>query len=456
MLNHKTLVKYRALLIASDTAIVALSWLLAFYLRFNAGFAIPKGVPDSHLYLKLTPFIAIIWLLVAEISGFYQRSIIRRSAVREGLDIIVMALAAAMTFTAFTNFYNEYQYSRLTLVLFAGLSILGLIAGRSGFRKLLRRYLKKAPKRRVLLMGGGQIYHDFQARLSGEDSDYHLQAAISLEQGAASLPKNWPEFLSKQQIETAFIILEPKTHELTSQQILQISDQIPDIKIIPDVLKLAKFSPKLDIVLGLPSISIHESPLDEIGQISKRLMDIAGSLAALTIFSPFLLTLAVLVKLSSRGPVLYKQIRMGLDGKTFAMLKFRSMMQDSELNTGAIFATKNDQRTTWIGRLMRRTSLDELPQFFNVLVGHMSIVGPRPERPVFVEQFRNSIPGYMLRHKVKAGVTGWAQVNGWRGDTSIEKRIECDLFYIQNWSIRFDVKIIILTVLRGFIHKNAY
>jgi putative colanic acid biosynthesis UDP-glucose lipid carrier transferase len=166
--------------------------------------------------------------------------------------------------------------------------------------------------------------------------------------------------------------------------------------------------------------------------------------------------IAIVVKLTSRGPVFYGQVRMGLDGTTFKMWKFRSMRVDAEKETGAVWATKNDDRRTPIGTFLRSTSLDEFPQFWNVLVGQMSLVGPRPERPEFVHQFRGKIPAYMLRHKVKAGITGWAQVSGWRGDTSLEKRIECDLYYIRHWSFLFDVKILLLTPFRGFVHKNAY
>ncbi|MFM2416929.1 MAG: hypothetical protein RL385_1652, partial [Pseudomonadota bacterium] len=166
--------------------------------------------------------------------------------------------------------------------------------------------------------------------------------------------------------------------------------------------------------------------------------------------------IAIAVKLSSRGPVFYGQERMGLDGRTFKMYKFRSMKVDAEVSSGAVWATKNDDRRTAVGTFLRKTSLDELPQFWNVFRGDMSLVGPRPERPVFVSQFKHEIPGYMLRHKVKSGITGWAQVNGWRGDTSLARRIECDLFYIKHWSYLLDLRILVMTLWKGFVHKNAY
>ncbi len=180
------------------------------------------------------------------------------------------------------------------------------------------------------------------------------------------------------------------------------------------------------------------------------------ALLALVVLSPLLVLLALLIKVSSPGPILYRQERMGLDGKTFSMLKFRSMAVDAESKSGPVWAKADDTRRTLLGSFLRKTSLDELPQFWNVFKGEMSLVGPRPERPVFVDRFKSEIPHYMLRHKVKAGITGWAQVNGWRGDTSLKHRIEFDLYYIRNWSYFLDIKILWLTLWKGFINRNAY
>jgi exopolysaccharide biosynthesis polyprenyl glycosylphosphotransferase len=192
------------------------------------------------------------------------------------------------------------------------------------------------------------------------------------------------------------------------------------------------------------------------GAIAKRVTDALVSVILIVVLSPLLLLIAVLVKLTSPGPILYSQERMGLDGRSFAMLKFRSMKADAERHSGAVWADVKDDRRTKLGTFLRKTSLDELPQLWNVLYGDMSLVGPRPERPIFVNKFRKEIPHYMLRHKVRAGITGWAQVNGWRGNTSLESRIECDLFYIKNWSYILDLKILTMTVWKGFINKNAY
>lgn len=209
--------------------------------------------------------------------------------------------------------------------------------------------------------------------------------------------------------------------------------------------------------MGLPVINIRYVPLsNNSNKVIKRAMDVVGSVCGIVVLSPVLLLLAALVKISSPGPVIFKQERVGLHSKPFYMYKFRSMEQQSEEEEKKAWTVRDDPRVTGIGKFMRRTSLDELPQLFNILKGDMSLVGPRPERPLFVERFREEIPRYMVKHQVRPGLTGWAQVNGFRGDTSIKKRIDCDIYYIENWTIGFDIKIIFLTFFTGFVNKNAY
>jgi len=235
-----------------------------------------------------------------------------------------------------------------------------------------------------------------------------------------------------------------------------LSDQIVDVKVVPDLYQYVTLRAGVEEFEGLPIISLKDTPLFGWKAVGKRIFDFSACLVALVLFSPLLLLIAVAVKLTSKGPVFYGQERMGLDGRVFTMLKFRSMPPDAEASTGAVWAAKDDPRRTRFGAFLRRTSLDETPQLFNVLLGHMSLVGPRPERPVFIEKFRNQIPKYMLRHKVKAGITGWAQANGWRGDTDLGRRIECDIYYIENWSFGLDLRIIWTTLARAFFEKNAY
>ena len=235
-----------------------------------------------------------------------------------------------------------------------------------------------------------------------------------------------------------------------------LAEQWVDVRIIPYLGTFPTMHTEIESFDDMPIITIVQSPMTGWNQVLKRLLDISGSFFAIVIFAPGMLLISILIKLTSSGPALYGQERMGLDGRTFRALKFRSMQIDAESQTGAVWASENDERRTKFGIFLRRYSLDELPQLFNVFKGEMSLVGPRPERPVFIEQFKSQIPHYMLRHKVKAGITGWAQINGWRGNTSLEKRIECDLYYIERWSIWFDLKILFLTLFRGFFDPNAY
>jgi putative colanic acid biosynthesis UDP-glucose lipid carrier transferase len=230
-----------------------------------------------------------------------------------------------------------------------------------------------------------------------------------------------------------------------------------NLAMVPDLFQLdLLLNARVSDVDGLPVLHLLDQAPFDIRYLAKRALDIAFSATALILLAPILSAIALAVKMSSPGPVFYRQERMSLNGQTFRMLKFRSMPVGAEKSTGAVWASPGESRATRVGTFLRRTSLDELPQFINVLRGDMSVVGPRPERPVFIEQFRHEVPGYMLRHKMKAGITGWAQIHGWRGNTSIHKRIEYDLYYIQNWSLKLDLKIMAMTVVKGFVHENAY
>jgi Undecaprenyl-phosphate glucose phosphotransferase len=235
-----------------------------------------------------------------------------------------------------------------------------------------------------------------------------------------------------------------------------VGDEPVTIHVVPDLLRFASLRGGIEQFEGMPFIHLRESPLYGWNRLAKRVFDFLFSATVLAVIWPVLLLLAAAVKVSSRGPVFYRQERMGLDGRRFEMLKFRTMDADAEVRSGPVWARPSDQRRTGLGAFLRRLSLDELPQFWNVLRGDMSVVGPRPERPVFVERFRQTVPGYMLRHKVKSGITGWAQVNGLRGNTSLEKRIQYDIEYIERWSVWLDFKIIAMTVVRVLVDRNAY
>lgn len=456
-----------------DIFMVLTAWLLAWLLRFYSGFDASKGVPEAVLYFKLLPFIAVIWLGVFAMAGFYRRSNRHRSAVLEAIDVVQSSALATVAFIAFTYFYEEYRYSRLVMVLFAIIHPVLIVFGRSLVRKALRIYRRRAPARKTLIIGCGEFIDTAYKMASmgeisasdvagivlvGDDDQLTQGLSLAKQRRLTVFPpqSDWATFFVEHPMQTVIIALPYKNFSWIEANLEAIANQVPDVKLLPDLMKLTRLAAGIELISGVPVISVHDSPLAGVQSLFKRFVDVIGATVALVIFAPLMLVIAALVPLSSPGPIFYRQERMGLDGRTFNMLKFRSMPVNAEQKTGAVFASASDTRATGLGRFLRRTSLDELPQFFNVLFGDMSLVGPRPERPVFVNDFRRKIPGYFLRHKVKAGITGWAQVNGWRGDTSIEKRIECDLYYIQNWSLWFDFRILLLTIFRGFIHKNAY
>jgi Undecaprenyl-phosphate glucose phosphotransferase len=262
--------------------------------------------------------------------------------------------------------------------------------------------------------------------------------------------------LDRQQVDIVFIALPHADYSRITTVLHGIGDDPVAIHLVPDVFGLASLRGGVEEFETVAFIHLRESPLYGWNRVLKRAFDLGGGALALILAAPVMLAIVVALKLTSPGPMLYRQERMGVDGRRFGMLKFRTMHVDAEAETGPVWARENDPRRTVLGVFLRRTSLDELPQLFNVLRGEMSLVGPRPERPSFVEGFRRRVPGYMLRHKMKAGITGWAQINGWRGNTSIEKRIEYDLYYIERWSLAFDLKILLQTLWYGFrINRNA-
>jgi Undecaprenyl-phosphate glucose phosphotransferase len=336
------------------------------------------------------------------------------------------------------------------------------------FRELLRFIRKRGYNlRHALIVGTGSLGQDVTDRVHGHPelgikirgflSEDNSQIGNELK-GFKVLDtfENIRSVVMNQKIDMVLITLPLSAHEKLKDILNDIGDEMVSIMLIPDLLELATLRGGIGEFEGMPVISLRDTPLYGWNIVVKRVTDFVLSITILLAVSPLMLVISFLVKVTSRGPVFYSQERMGLDGKIFSMLKFRTMEIQAEKETGPVWAAKNDSRRTSIGTFLRKTSMDELPQFFNVLKGDMSIVGPRPEREFFIQQFRDKVPKYMLRHKMKAGITGWAQISGWRGNTSLEKRIECDLYYIENWSLRLDLAIMWLTIWRGLVNKHAY
>jgi Undecaprenyl-phosphate glucose phosphotransferase len=322
---------------------------------------------------------------------------------------------------------------------------------------------------RVLVAGGGELAQRVaETLLAHRELGYRVVGMVADTPGTSqvgTLPvlgtlDDTMQVAVAHQVDQLYIALPLEEHASLLRLIKNVSNECVDIKVVPDLVQYATMKAALEDIDGIPIISLNEVPLRGWNSMVKRIMDavIASvALAFLTFVVPVFPIIAFLIKWKGgKGAVLLRQERMTLDGKTFQIYKFRTMVDEAERETGPVWASPEDPRRTPVGIVLRRFNLDELPQLINVVLGDMSLVGPRPERPPFVQQFKERIPQYMLRHRVKSGITGWAQVNGWRGNTSIEKRIEYDLFYIENWSLLLDLKILVLTLFRGFGQKHAY
>jgi Undecaprenyl-phosphate glucose phosphotransferase len=465
-----------------DVLSTALAWILAYFLRFQAEailhfLPVTKGVPPFDRYLLLVPVIALLWPSVMYFHGLYQLKR-GRSRIDEFFAIVFSVLvASALTLgaTLYVRVYYRYQpevaplweYSRSVFALFFVLDVLTLIAGRSLLRAWLERMWAAGYNvRRVLVAGAGELGQTVAETLAAHrELGFRLVGYLDDAPGLrerAGVPvlgtlDQATEVAAAHRVDQIYVALPLEEHAKLLKLIKSVRNECVDIKVVPDLVQYATIKAALDDLDGIPIISLNEVPLRGWSSMVKRVMDVVLGSAALLVLSPlfFLLTLLIKVR-GGKGPVLLRQERMTLDGKTFQIYKFRTMVDEAEKDTGPVWASPEDPRRTPIGIWLRRRNLDELPQLLNVVLGDMSLVGPRPERPPFVRQFKERIPQYMLRHRVKSGITGWAQVNGWRGNTSIEKRIEHDLYYIENWSLLLDVKILLLTLFRGFGQKHAY
>jgi len=408
-----------------------------------------------------------LWFMVFKALGLYRPRRIS-SRVAEAMDIVKATSIATLILITLTFFVARSEFSRVIFLYFWIISIIALCLIRILFREFLRLIRKRGYNLRyVLIAGTGKLGQDITDKIQ-DHPELGLKIRGFLSEDASQVGntvdgyqvldtyENIRDVIISNQIDMVLITLPLNAHEKLKSILDNIADEMVSIMIIPDLFEFISLRGGVGEFEGIPIISLRDSPLYGWNRVIKRSTDILLSLLIVLVTSPLMLVISILIKIMSPGPILYKQDRMGLDGKIFKMLKYRTMGTQAEEKTGPTWATENDNRRTLIGAFLRKTSLDELPQFFNVLKGDMSIVGPRPERPHFIQQFRSKIPKYMLRHKMKAGITGWAQVNGWRGNTSLEKRIEYDLYYIENWKLMFDFEIMWLTFWRGFISKNAY
>ncbi|MEW5914261.1 MAG: undecaprenyl-phosphate glucose phosphotransferase [Thermodesulfobacteriota bacterium] len=457
---------FRSLLYMGDLVLVALCWFAAYALRFYLPILpVTKGIPPLTLYLGMFLLVLAVFAVVLPVSGLYRRP---WAATRlSWWPVLRAATIGVVVAVTFTWFLRPYDFSRLVFLHFYVLLSLALLAYRPLLRLIWRRIYRQSAGERVLIVGaqglGRQVAANIQKspllglNLVGFLAGDPEKVGASLE-GVPVLGHfgQINQVLAAQQVQVVLIALPLDAHERLPEILVSLDEEMVDVRIVPDLYRFMSLRATVEEFEGMPIIGLRSRPLEGWPRVLKRIMDVAGAALGLVVLSPLLALIAVAVKLSSPGPVLYRQPRMGLDGRVFDMLKFRTMRQDAEAQTGPVWASADDPRRTRLGALLRRSSLDELPQLVNVLHGEMSLVGPRPERPELITEFRRQVPGYMLRHMMKAGITGWAQINGWRGNTDLTKRIEHDLYYIENWSLGLDLKIMLLTPFRGLIHPHAY
>jgi len=459
---------YSTAIIFFNSIAVALAWLFAYLTRFELELFLPAiKIPDDTMYLYSLLPILLVFYASSRVLG-HGKVLSRYAPTSEYFYILKLTSLSVLILTAGTFFYREFSYSRIMAVYFWVFCNIFLLFSHQLVRLFIQEiHSRGLGLRKVLVIGAGKLGQRVVQRLNMhpeigfkvvgyltsnlENIDLNIEGVKIL-----GLYEDLNRTVKEYDVSQVFIALPLNAHDRLQGVLASLEEETVDIKLVPDLLSYFNLDLGIEELDGMPLINLTESPLYGWNTILKRASDIFFSGVAILITLPIMVLIAIVVKLGSRGPLLYKQERMGLDRDVFIMYKFRSMKIGAENQTGPVWAKKDDDRRTAVGSFLRSTSLDELPQLFNVLMGQMSLVGPRPERPIFVEQFKKSIPFYMHRLKMKAGLTGWAQVNGWRGNTSLEKRIEFDLYYIKNWSLLFDFKILFLTIWKGLINRHAY
>jgi Undecaprenyl-phosphate glucose phosphotransferase len=469
--NHKLVAVIQAIF---DIFLTLIALYTAYEIRFYSEtilriLPVEHGVPPSTDYFNSRFLIAIgvIWPLVFRINRMYKTK--RGLPLFDLLLSVISSITLSVTLLLVITFFHRpfragepVSYSRVLILIFWFIDIVYILFYRI-FLRILSRYLRRKGfnQRHVLIVGAGELGQLFLSKVQ-QNTDLGLRPVgfvdddpekqWSVVNGIAVLGTldDAPEIIRKYGIEQVYTALPLSAHRRIYHLLGQIQNECVDVKLIPDILEYITLRAGFQNMDGIPIINLTETPLSGYSLIVKRLLDLFLATFFLILSSPLVIIIAILIKLTSPGPILYRQKRMGMDLKSFEILKFRSMKTSPEGQNGIGWTVENDPRITKIGRYLRRLNFDELPQLINVLKGEMSLVGPRPEQPAFVEEFRERYPRYMIRHKVKSGMTGWAQVNGYRGDTSIKKRLDFDMYYIENWSLSLDLKILLRTASQSY------
>ena len=452
------------LMLLGDLVATGVSVPVAYWLRFHTDvIPVTKGMPDVMMYLGLTPFVVSLWVVVFYFQGLYQPRRIR-SRFDEAVKLAAAVVFATILLVAGLGFYrpSDFTYSRFFIPVLCIVNIVLVIGIRWTIAAVLGRIRRSgANLQNVLVVGAGELgrkvverltaHREFGFRVVGFiDDDPGKQKRKILEVPVLGSTQDLEEIVEQHRVDQVILALPLAAHHKTAQLIRRAGQLLTDIKVVPDLLQYYVIRAGIEDLDGLPMINLTQIPLKGWNQVVKRVFDIVGAMALLLVTSWLFPIIAWMIKREDEGPVLYSQVRTGMDGRSFRILKFRSMRTDSEANGQSKWTRNNDARVTKIGSWLRKTNLDELPQLINVIRGEMSLVGPRPEQPEFVERFSDRYPEYNARHRVRSGLTGWAQVNGLRGDTSIRQRVIHDLYYVENWTFALDLKILWWTLKVAF------
>lgn len=459
---------FNMILVCLDVIVITLALTFAYFIRFKTGlFGAHENIWDFSTYFMPILMIIPIYILLYYILGLYdpQRT---KSITSEAIKILKVNFIGVLILITVLFVVELSDYSRYLLALFAIFSTVFSITERALLRKSLRYIRSRGYNiKYILVIGAGELGEKFTRKIKlNEYVGYKLIGFLddNIEKnteiaGSPVIGKiaDLEDIILNNPIDRIVITISPRHLRLMEHIVDTCEKYGVKAEIVPDYYRYFPARPYIDMIDNIPLINIRYVPLDNpFNKALKRIFDIVMALIGIVIFSPILIFTTIMVKKSSPGPIIFTQDRVGLHRKTFRMYKFRSMKVQSNEEEVGQWTTEDDPRKTKFGTFIRKTSIDELPQLFNILKGDMSLIGPRPERPHFVEKFREEIPHYMIKHHVRPGMTGWAQVHGWRGNTSIPKRIEYDLYYVENWTLSLDIKIFLLTFATGFTDKNAY
>lgn len=453
-----------------DALVVVASWMLAWVIQFKI-FSETTGLTFGQYMVVLILLVPVYVMLYMAFSLYTTKSVRRKQVelgkIAQANTIGLLIFLAAMYLIRSTSEITD-NYSRRMLFFFYVINILMEALVRNCIRLALQRLRKKGfNQKHMILVGYSRATEEYIDRIKANPEwGYEIMGILDDNVECGMRYRGVQVFGRTEEIEELLSRTSPDEIAITLglseysklEHIVAVCEKSGvHTKFVPDYNNIIPTRPYTEDLMGLPVINIRHVPLtNTFNAVIKRTMDIVGGLGAIILFSPVMLITAIAIKATSPGPLIYTQERVGLHNKNFRMYKFRSMEVQSPKKERRAWTVPDDPRVTPVGKIIRKTSIDELPQLFNILKGDMSLVGPRPERPFFVEKFREEIPRYMIKHQVRPGLTGWAQINGYRGNTSIRKRIEYDLYYIENWTPGFDIKILFLTIFKGFVNKNAY